>query len=119
MSDTPTDDSKSVESRIYPDIMVQVKIALSGADTEESAQFNDVKSATIVCDQPIEFNLSLGSSPGDLTTTGTDGRVLHHPGGGASMFVGQYREFNKVYAKITAGTGTATVRIYPGKGQTA
>lgn len=119
---TTQDNYLQAKERSVPQEMKQYKISLSGSAVSASSQFNDVKTCVVICDEAINFNLSYydsvatSESPGDLLTAGTDARILYHPGGGASMSIAQNTEFNKIHAEIVAGTGTATVRIYPGGG---
>jgi hypothetical protein len=119
---TTTDNNRSASDRTIPQELRQYQISISGTDIEQSDQFADVKSATIISDEPINFNLSYDDggtdNPGDLLTIGTDTRILYHPGGNAAMFVAQETEFNSIHAEITAGSGSATVRIMPGGGIT-
>jgi hypothetical protein len=119
---TTNDNNLDATQRTVPQEMTEISIALSTNVVSASSKFADVKTAVIVCDEPVYFNVSYhdGStdSPGDLVTANTDTRVLYHPGNDGAFNVLQNTEFNTVHAQIVAGTGTATVRIYPGGGIT-
>lgn len=118
---TPADNHRDATNRTVPQEMKEYGISLSGSTAGETSKFDtDVKTAVIVSDEPIYFNVSYddGSteSPDDLVTANSDARVLYHAGNNGSFNVLQNTEFNKVHAKIVSGSGSATVRVYPGGG---
>jgi len=110
------DDHIKAEARAIPIVMKSKKQALSGATVSLIDIGYGVKSVSLFSTTPIEFNVSVGASaPGDLITTGTDDRVMMHPGGGYSIYT-QETEFDRIYFKIEAETGTDTVHAIFGKG---
>jgi len=109
------DDHIKAEARTIPVELKRKKQALSGATVEFIDFGHGVKSVSLFSTNPVEFNVSMGDSPGDLITAGTDDRVLMHPGGGFSLYP-QETEFDRVYLKIESESGTDTVHAMPGKG---
>jgi len=124
---TERDNSRPAAERTVPTVSQEFTISLSGA-TPGSVQLpNDVKSAVIVADgAAIQIWPSYNDGSTDvlagLTTTSTaaaaaTAKTIKNVADGSSFQEAQEQEFNKINAVITAGSGSATVYIYPGYGE--
>ena len=129
---TTEDNAQLAQERTVPYVSREVKISLSGA-TEGSVQLpEDIKSAVIVADgASVQFWPSYNDGDTDvLAGVKVNGEpvlstkanaITHHTiknvKDGSTFQEAQQLEFNKINAAITAGTGAATVYIYPGMGE--
>lgn len=123
---TTGDNAQLAQERTVPYVSTERTISLSGA-TEGSIQLpEDIKSAVIVADgAAIQFwpsyndgttdNLA-GLDVANTKANATSNFTLKNVKDGSTFQEAQQEEFNKINAVITAGTGTATVYIYPSMG---
>jgi hypothetical protein len=116
---TPQDDRTPAAERTVPDRVRVHPLALSGS-TESYLQLpRDLKVATLTATADVKVVLSYfdGSTeaPGNVLD---ESPTLSIPlKAGVPWSVPQELEFNKIWAEITAGTGSATIEIIPGKGR--
>lgn len=124
---TPRDNAQVARERAVPNVSRQFTITLSGS-TPGSVQLpEDVKTAVLkVIGADVQFwpsyndgitdklaGLDVTSSAANAGTNNT----IKDVAAGETFQEAQEQEFNKINAVITSGSGSATVRVYPGYGE--